>query len=192
MEKFFRVEVGAKPYEDWQLWLTESKKINTVVNAFMDKHGIEANKYWYSKDGTVGEAAKPGDEKRIWFAIVPEGEDEIRLKGHLNKAQPQSGRCYFKKNSPLYKEFAQMAIENSLRRIDKPSPGGFSGFYNYEMGTTTTRLFMYKGILYGSISNENVGNPRIEGIIEMPGSEFYKILEAIEAEEKGGSSDGEN
>lgn len=183
MEKFFKVAEGAKPYADYDLWMNENKKVNKVVCEFLDKHGIEARQYFYSKDGISGEAAKQGDEKQFWFGIVPAGEDLERFKRHLNK--PRDGnRYYFKKGSTLYKEFAQMAIENQLRSIRKPSAGGIDGYYDCNWCSSKTRLFLHDGVLYGSIECENLGAPKVNGIIEIPGSEFYKVLEAVETMKK--------
>lgn len=191
MERFFRVEVGSPVDSAYHEWEVETSKIRIAIQAFFRDKGIESPKYRYGKTGTFGTHAKQGDENSIYLGITPTKNDLKNFGSQICKKENSYEIRYFKKNSVLRKEFAKIAIDNTLCKLEKPCPGGWEGFYNHT-GPSKNRLFYYNDILYGSIEANEVGKPNVEGIIEMPGSEFYKILEAIEIEENGGTENGTN
>jgi hypothetical protein len=191
MEKFFRVEAGSPVDVQYEEWVVESEKVRAVVDSFLEKHGIEANKFNYGKNGSSGEACYPGCEKDIWFGIYATPMDIIKLQSELKKPDSE-GISYFRKNSKLRKELAELAIENKLRKLRKPSVTGHLGFYYCYYFKSWTRLFKYEGVLYGSVDSEKISDPSVDGITEMSGSEFYKIIEQIDSKKNGGTKNGEN
>ena len=191
MEKFFRVEVGSLVDVAYHRWDRELEKIENAIGAFFKEKGIESTRNSYGKTGMYGTHAVEGDEKNIQLGLIPTEKDLSTFGNQLCKKENDHDIRYFKKNSEIRKEFATKAIELSLCKLMKPSPGGFAGFYKYTP-PNRSRLFEYNGVLYGSIEAENVENPLVEGIIEMSGSDFYKIIEQIEAQENGGTENGTN
>lgn len=191
MEKFFRVEVGSRVDIAYHRWNHETQKIAEVVREFFKEKEIESPSYNYGKNGICGTHATQGDEDNIQLGLVPTENDLKNFGTQICKQEKSYAIRYLKKTSVLRKEFAQRAIENSLCKLEKPSAGGWAGFYSY-IPPCRTRLFEYKGVLYGSIEATEVGNSLIEGIIEISGVNFYKVIEAIEAEEDGGTDNGTN
>lgn len=163
MEKFFTVKEGSSLYKDFWNWFNSIKKNNDIVTEFFREHEIEATKY------------VPGNE---YLGIVPTDSDLVKFEKQLSKKESNQGLRFFRKNSAIGKAWIERAADMKFRY--KPMPVWYGK--DVAVGKSSSRLFDYDGTLYCSISADTI-NVSDDIFTEIKGSEFYKVMEAIEAED---------
>lgn len=157
MEKFYIVNEGSSLYDEYWAWRNSLEPNKKIVDGFFKEFGIEADLYCSSP--TV-------------LGIVPTDNDRAKFSKQLCTKESSEGLRFFKKNSAINKELVKRAVE--LKNIHKPSPA----WLNKYMGRSSSRLFDHNGIVYCSISANQIGVPS-DVFTEIKGSEFYKIMEEI-------------
>lgn len=158
MDKFYTVNEGSSLYADYWAWkncLAPNKKL---VDDFFKEFGIEADLYCQSS---------------VVIGIVPTKNDKIKFAKQLCLKETDEGLRFFKKNSAINKEWVKRAV--GLKNAHKPSPA----WLNKYMVRSSSRLFDYNGVLYCSLSANQIEMPS-DTFTEIKGSEFYKIMEEIE------------
>lgn len=191
MERFFRVEAGSPVEVAYWEWLTEAERVRVAVNQFFKDNEIETNIYCFRKYGSYGVPCTTERAREIALGIVPTPKDLEKFEGMLKK-QAVDGVRFFKERSTIMKSFAEIAGTQALRDLRKPAVSGAGGFYYCYHQPSVSRLFDFEGILYGSIEAEKIIETEREGIIEILGSEFYKVIEQMDAKRTGGTENGEN
>ncbi len=161
MEKFYIVSNYSKLGIDYIERLEYIKKISKIFDDFSRKNEIETTEFYPIVE-------------RLW--ISPTENDCKKYSSQF--VLGETGK--FKKNSVLSKEWTEFCKTNGLRKtIHKP----FVGFYfNNVFGDIRTRLFDVDNVIYCSVSCQTNFTPT-DGITEIKGSEFYKIIEKYENKE---------
>lgn len=159
MEKFYIVKEGSRLHTDYWEWRNSVSENNKIVISFFEQHGIEATRYWISKDQ---------------IGIIPTKNDENKFAKQFTKYALEDGLCLFKRNSVIGKAWIKQAAD--IKIYHKPSPSWYNSVIT---GRSSSRLFGHKGILYCSYHAERVEMPE-DMFQEIKGSDFYKIMEEIE------------
>lgn len=159
MEKFYIVKEGSQLHTDYWEWRNSVSENNKIVIGFFEQHGIEATRYWISKDQ---------------IGIIPTKNDENKFAKQFTKYALEDGLCLFKRNSVIGKAWTKQTAD--MKIYHKPSPSWYNSVC---IGRSSSRLFDYKGVLYCSYNAEQVEMPETM-FQEIKGSEFYKIMEEIE------------
>lgn len=167
MEKFFIIREGTKLHSDYWEWKNSISKNNEIVVDFFEKYGIDAIKYYISHN-------------RI--GIIPTMADKEKFENQFTKYDTEDDLRWFKRNSIIGKAWNKQAI--NMKILHKPSPSWYSLKF---VDRCSSRLFDHNGILYCSISAENV-EMQSDIFQEIKGSEFYAIIEEIES--KRGEDNG--
>jgi hypothetical protein len=155
MERFFIVHEGTELHTDYFSWLENAKKVNKIVNKFMNEMNIETDKYHASESN---------------FYIVPTAKDIETFGKYLTKPIEHRLRK-FKSNSKINKRWLDMLEEEKIRILRKPDVR----FYFNSSGRTRSRLFDIDGVLYTSIEPYTGDVPK--GFTELKASEFFKVIE---------------
>lgn len=167
MERFFKVLKSNSIYNEYFKWWDNRKKQKEQWGIFREKHGIETDYFSPCYD----------------LYIIPTNNDLKKFENDFYKKEYPSGLKKFKKSSTIQKDW-QKLCETNIKIIHKPS----IIFDFCLVGKMTTRLFHYNDELYCSInynSDLNINDTFVpSGYEEIKGSEFYKIIEQIEEEEK--------
>lgn len=157
MEKFYTVNEGSRLYDDYWVWRNSLAPNKRLVDGFFKEYGIESDLYCPTPS-VIG--------------IVPTDNDKVKFAKQLCAKETNEGLRFFKKNSAINKVWVERAV--NLKNLHKPSPA----WLNQYMGRSSSRLFDYNGIVYCSISANQIAVPA-DTFTEIKGSEFYKIMEEI-------------
>lgn len=157
MEKFYTVNEGSHLYDDYWAWRNSLAPNKQLVDDFFKEFGIESDLYCPTLS-VIG--------------IVPTDNDKVKFAKQLCAKETNEGLRFFKKNSAVNKAWVERAV--NLKNLHKPSPA----WLNQYMGRSSSRLFDYNGIVYCSISANQIAVPA-DTFTEIKGSEFYKIMEEI-------------
>lgn len=162
MEKFFIVKEGSRLHTDFWEWRRSVTENNEIVKKFFAEHGIEAAQYYINT--TV-------------LGIVPTDKDKEVFEKQLTKNhQNEQGLRLFRKNSVIGKAWLSQAA--GMKILHKPFPTWYNA---HLIGRSSSRLFDHKGVLYCSISADNV-KMQEDTFEEIKGSEFFRIIEEVEDE----------
>ena len=112
MEKFYIVKEGSRLYTDYWEWRNSVSENNKIVIGFFEQHGIEATRYWISKDQ---------------IGIIPTKNDENKFAKQFTKYALEDGLCLFKRNSVIGKAWIKQAAEMKL--YHKPSPSWYNSYH---------------------------------------------------------------
>jgi len=183
MEKAFRIESNEKYYIDLEKYIHITDEQRKLIKEFMDNHNIKADKYYLSGTGFMNCTFKERDKEDISFGIIPTEEDKATFSKMLCK-EKEEGLCLFKKKSKILKELQDYCIENEVVINSwKPRLRDYLvslSYYAYSSG-----LFKYNNCYYLNVDSEILKDDDVpEGFIEIKMSEFYKIKEVKESEDK--------
>lgn len=160
MERFFKV-TNSTLGKDYVEFRENGVKINELFENLTKEFNISANQYYASNN-------------RV--AIVPEEDDAEKLKSYLSKNDRNGDLIFFKKSSKVVKRWKEILKENNIEVLTKPYPG----LYFTIFGSFSSRLFRWKDEIYFSLSGIDGYIEKLillEGMEEMKGSEFYKVME---------------
>ena len=158
-ENFFEITKDSRHYQEWFDYLKADEQQRVQIRKFGKKHNVTIQVYSIWNDS-------------LW--VKPELNEH--LQDQFAKAQTQ-GVARFKFTSPIGKAFKQAEI----KRAEKPFvPWFFKGCY----GKSKTREFDYDGKVYCQIESESKITETPIGFIRIKASEFYKVLEALQEQEK--------
>ena len=151
MEKFFIIE-NEKLIGEIQKYEKQTMLIFSVMEKMREEFGIETK--------SVGLTTR-------FFAIKPTEGDREKFKKSLNKNGTE-----FRKNSKISKRFFELVEHFEIGDMYKPDYFGYTSV----LGRSQQRMFQHKGVYYGSITTANYAFTMTDGFVEIPGSEFYKIM----------------
>ena len=162
MEKFYVVTSKSPIRQRYLDFLANNERVVQLYNAFAEIHGIQAEKF-LPTDSVLG--------------IVPKGTDAEKFRSQLCKdSDGETGLRLFKKNSVLNRAWVAWLKENETQVLFKPRLGCELGIF----GRGSTRLFSHEDTVYASLDfDRDFQDP--PGFQEIPGSEFYKVMEAMDA-----------
>ena len=110
VEKFYIVKEGSRLHTDYWEWRNSVSENNKIVIGFFEQHGIEATRYWISKDQ---------------IGIIPTKNDENKFVKQFTKYALEDGLCLFKRNSVIGKDWIKQ--DDEMKLYNKPSKSR----YNY-------------------------------------------------------------
>ena len=158
-ENFFEITKGSRHYQEWFDYLKADDEQRTAMRAFAKEHGLNIDVYAIWKGNLW-----VNPEKNAKFA-------EQFLKETVN------GLKGIKKTSGIGKAFKKAQI----KRAEKPFvPWFFKECY----GKSKTREFDFESKVYCQIESESKITETPKGFIRIKASEFYKVLEALQEQEK--------
>ena len=162
LEKFYIVTSKSPIRQRYLDYLANNGRVVLLYNVFAEIHGIQAAQF-LPTDSVLG--------------IVPKGTDAEKFRSQLCKdSDGETGLRLFRKNSVLNKAWVAWLRENETRVLFKPRLGWELGI----LGRGATRLFSRENTVYASLEfDHDFQDP--PGFQEIPGSEFYKIMEAMDA-----------
>lgn len=160
MEQFFEILKESPHYKEQLDYERDREAENNAAFAFLDEHGIEGGCYMIYKG-------------YLWVLDCPENRD--KFKGQF-LVDTEQGCVAFKKNSVIGKAFKNSGI----KRANSPY---VPFFFSNPVGRMRTRCFSYKDKVYCSIDcNNELACPA--NFRKMKGSEFYAVIEEMDAELK--------
>lgn len=158
-ENFFEITKDSRHYQEWFDYLKADDEQRTAMRAFAEEHGLNIDVYAIWKGNLW-----VNPEKNAKFA-------EQFLKETVN------GLKGIKKTSEIGKAFKKAQI----KRAEKPFvPWFFKDCY----GKSKTREFDFESKVYCQIESESKITETPKGFIRIKASEFYKVLEALQEQEK--------
>lgn len=162
MDKYFIVTEKSRLYNDYFNYIQNKKEIHEHVKHFLDEHGIKAKYY-----ACLGYS----------LYIEPTEEDLEIFGGMLCRPKP-NGLRRFKENSRIGKAWAKRLQTAHLEALSSPN---MLLYLDSFIPRYRSRLFHVGTTLYGSIESDyDFTLP--EEFKEIKASEFYRVLEEIEAQ----------
>lgn len=164
MEKFYIVTDESPIRQMYLDYLENNKKVCALYDAFSHKHGIETSQF-YPTETLLG--------------IVPTRHDAERFAQQLcKKSDGETGLRLFKIRSATNKAWVSALAACEIKPMRKPRLSWELCIFR----RCGTRLFSHDGTVYASIDVDgDLENPK--GFQQIPGSQFYSVIEAIEAAE---------
>lgn len=157
-EKFYIVTEKSPLFKEYFDWKQNVHDVNEFVKEFMQKHGIESCEYSAACER---------------FYIVPAESDRIKFLSQFTANELPGGLYAFKKNSSIGKAWTSELRAHNLSVKCRP----FVPFHiKHSCGRSSSRIFDVNEILYMSFAGDGEFEAE-EGIREIPGSEFYKVIE---------------
>ena len=164
MEKFYVVTDQSPIRQRYLNYVESNGKIREFYKAFAEKFGIEAE--MFAPTATV-------------LGVVPTKRDSDQFaKQFCKNSDGETGLRFFKLRSAVNKAWVEELTENQIKICRKPNITWELGI----LGKCWTRIFANGGTVYASIESEKDFNDPA-GFLAIPGSQFYSVIEAIEAAE---------
>mgnify|MGYP004560619449 CR=1 FL=1 len=165
MEKFYIVTDQSPLRQQYLDYVESNAKIREFYITFAKKFGIEAEKF--APTETV-------------LGVVPTKHDSDQFaKQFCKNSDGKTGLRFFKLRSAVNKDWVGELKESQIKILRKPSLSWELGIF----GKCWTRLFTHGDTVYASLESEkDFKDPA--GFLAIPGSQFYKIIEEIEAAEQ--------
>ena len=180
MERAFKIIVGSKVHNDFKSWVDNRERGRLFINEFFQKHNIESNPYKYCGYG-YGRCNAPYREEEkhdIMLGIQPTDNDYKLFGNQLRKAD-KNGVVYFKKNSPILKDFQDECIKREI--IINQCPIDMHDYFKSMSYTRYSRCIIpFEGTWLVKIENDYLKEEDVpDGFEPMKLSEFYKIYEEL-------------
>lgn len=161
VEQAFIVEKGSKLYKEYFEALAEKQKMHDLARVFFEKHDL-------LNDGL-------GYRMIEQLAMQLTDEQKEKYKTQLKKLEDADGMCYFKKASPMYKDWhATVTDKVDFNTIEKT----WCWYWPY-IGQGSYALWHQGDQLYGYLSDkhkEKIDLSEYMKPIKM--SKYYAIMEA--------------
>ncbi len=165
-EQFFTVKESSPLFRQYHEYREFVRKSAEVFGAFAKDVGINAATKFFPDLDQLG--------------IVPIGKDAETFESHFTKTNLDGGLRLFRKKSIINSQWQSATQKAGLKFVRRPSPAWdlnlhFRGSF---------RLFDHNGTLYLSLeSPSELGAEVHHDLIEIKGSEFWKVIEEIEEEQ---------
>lgn len=160
VEKAFKVSPDAKLYHTYFSAKEEKNKFHQLARAFFEKHDLIQNKGYY---------------QTVYLAVELTDEQREKYSSQLKKLIDRNNMSYFKKNSPMDKEWQTEVVAHcDMNKLD----GTWLWYFPY-IGKGSYALWDdgYDN-LYGYLSDENKDNLELsDWMIPIKMSEYYNALE---------------
>lgn len=166
IEQAFRVAKDSTLYNEYFEAQTEKQKMHDLARAFFEKHDL------------LNEGLGYRMIEQLAMQLTPEQKE--KYKTQLKKLEDADGMCYFKKASPMYKEWH----ETVTSKVDFNIMEQLWCWYWPYIGQGSYALWHHNDELYGYLSDkykESLALPEYMTRIKM--SEYYAVKEAMHAGE---------
>jgi hypothetical protein len=152
MEKAFKIGDNAKYYIDLEKYIANTDRQRTLVDEFLKKHNIEANKFCVGGNGFVNKPFEEHEKEDIVLDILPTDKDKENF-GKLLRKENDYGLCGFKKKSKINKEFQDYCVETQMI-INLSEPYLRDYFKSLDLGAYSRSLFKKDDVWYLKISSD--------------------------------------
>jgi hypothetical protein len=165
VEQAFRVTKGSSLYNKYFEMRAEKQKMHDLARIFFEKHDLLNDGLGYRM--TAGLALQLTPEQREKYAK------------QLKKFVDSDGLCYFKANSPMYKEWRETVASN----VDMNIVEQLWCWYWPYIGKGKYALWHNGEDLYGYLSDDHKEKLELSDYMEpIKMSEYYAVMEAKNAE----------
>lgn len=162
VERFFVVNKDSEFYTAYKKYKENRKTVNERIKEFFANAGIETHEYFCTNQQ---------------LQIVPAASDIERLGNQLCAKCSENGLRRFKSQSKINR--AWVSYISDMEIMDRPY------LFIYLKGLHgSSRLFFDGDTLYCSGEMDD-GATAPDGVTEIKGSEFFAVIEKMEAQEKG-------
>ena len=160
VEQAFRVAKGSKLYEEYFEAQAEKQKMHDLARVFFEKHDL-------LNDGL-------GYRMIEALAMQLTEEQKEKYKTQLKKLEDTNGMCYFKRSSPMYKEW----YETVSSKVDMNIIDQLWCWYWPYIGQGSYALWHSGDVLYGYLSDKHKDKIELPDYMEpIKMSEYYKAQE---------------
>jgi hypothetical protein len=161
VEQAFTIKKGSKLYKEYFEAQSEKQKMHDLARVFFEKHDL-------LNDG-LGYRMIEG------LAMQLTTEQKEKYKTQLKKLEDTNGMCYFKKSSPMYKEWH----ETVTSKVDFNVIDQLWCWYWPYINKGRYALWHRNDELYGYLSDEHKEKLELSEYMEpIKMSEYYAIQEA--------------
>lgn len=159
VEQAFKVSPDAQLYGIYFSAKEEKNKFHQLAKAFFEKHDLMQNNGYYQ---TAHLALELTDEQREKYS------------SQLKKLIDKNNVSYFKKNSPMYKEWQTEVVSHcDMNKLD----GTWFWYFPY-IGKGSYALWDDGDNLYGYLSDDNKDKIELsDWMIPIKMSEYYRVRE---------------
>lgn len=166
VEVAFQVVAGTSLYNKYFLQLKEKQHFHDLAREFFKKNNLNDHMGYYQEE---------------FLALELSEEQREQYKGQLRKLIDRNNVSYFKKNSPMYKQWIKDVVGNVDWQVFRYNSFWYFGYI--ERGRYI--LWDYEGMLYGYLMDYDKDHINLtEEMIQIPLSEYYKAKEDKEANVK--------
>lgn len=166
VEVAFNVIKGSSFYESYFQRKAEKQKFHDYAMAFFRKHDMVESLGYYQEE---------------YLAMQLSEEERVRFAPQLKKLIDRNDVSYFKKNSPMYKEWATDVVS----KVDMNLIHSGEWWYLPYIGEGTYSLWDYEGVIYGYLEDRNKKAIQLtEEMIQIPLSEYHKVREELQKREE--------
>lgn len=160
VEQAFRVVKGSKLYEEYFEVQAEKQKMHYLARIFFEKHNLLDDGMGYRMIESLA------------MQLTPEQKE--KYKTQLKKLEDSNGMCYFKKSSPMYREWYEtVSSKVDINIIDKL----WCWYWPY-ISKGRYALWHDGENLYGYLSDEHKEKLELSDYMEpIRMSEYYAIQE---------------
>ena len=163
VEQAFKVIKGSKLYNEYFEAQAEKQKMHDLARVFFEKHDLLNDGLSYRMT------------ESLIMQLTPEQKE--KYKTQLKKLVDVNDMCYFKKASPMYKEWYEtVSSKVDVNIIDQL----WCWFWPY-IGQGSYALWHHNDELYGYLSDKHKEKLELSDYMEpIKMSEYYAIKEARE------------
>ena len=160
-EQAFRVAKGSKLYNEYFETLAEKQKMHDLARVFFEKHDLLNDGLGYRMIESLA------------MQLTPEQKE--KYKAQLKKQEDPNGMCYFKKASPMYKEW----LNTVASQVDFDIIDQLWCWYWPYINKGTYALWHHNDELYGYLSDEHKEKIELSDYMTpIKMSEYYMVQEA--------------
>jgi hypothetical protein len=161
VEQAFRVAKGSSLYTDYFNSHAEKQKFHDLARAFFDKHNLLQNKGYYQTE---------------FLALQLTEEQREQYSSQLKKLIDKNNMSYFKKNSPMYKEWK----EDVVSKVDMNVLGCTDFWYWPIISMGSYALWHTGDALYGFLKDVDKDSLHLPDYMEpIKLSEYYAVKESL-------------
>ena len=160
-EQAFRVAKGSKLYNKYFETLAEKQKMHDLARVFFEKHDLINYGLGYRMIESLA------------MQLTPEQKE--KYKAQLKKQEDPNSMCYFKKASPMYKEW----LDTVASQVDFDIIDQLWCWYWPYINKGTYALWHHNDELYGYLSDEHKEKIELSDYMTpIKMSEYYRVQEA--------------
>ena len=159
VEQAFRVSPDAQLYRTYFAAKEEKNKFHQLARVFFEKHDLMQDNGYYQAS---------------YLAMQLTDEQREKYASQLKKLVDNNNMSYFKKNSPMYKEWQTEVVAHcDMNKLD----GTWCWYFPY-IGKGRYALWSDGETLYGYLADENKDELELaDWMIPIKMSEYYAAME---------------
>ena len=161
VEQAFIVEKDSRLYKEYFEAYAEKQKMHDLARVFFDKHALLNDDLGYRMIEPLA------------MQLTPEQKE--KYKAQLKKQEDPNGMCYFKKASPMYREW----YETVSSKVDMNIIDQLWCWYWPYINKGSYALWHQDEVLYGYLSDDHKEKIELSGyMVPIKMSEYYLAKEA--------------